>query len=98
MPSMTNESTLAFRLAVPISRTPSMDVGVHVRVVRGQGVEDGLGLLRGCGVVQVDERAPAHLAPQNRKVGADLADVELTTSAGSHNRHASSSSARSRAS
>jgi hypothetical protein len=61
-------------------------VGVGLRVVALDGVEDGSGLLRGVGRVEVDEAAAVDLPLQDREVLLDRDDVERI--AGTH-RHAS---------
>ncbi len=52
-----------------------VDAAVDVRVVLaqmlGDGVDDDLGLLRGCGRVQVDELAPVEAPAEDREVGPD---------------------------
>ena len=46
----------------------AMDVGVVVLVKAAQGVNDGAGLLRGGGVVQIDQRMAVDLLVKNRKI------------------------------
>ena len=57
-----------------------MHAAVNVRVaffvVTGNRVNDNLRLLRGRGVVQINEFLPAHPLGQNRKVAADLLHIE----------------------
>ena len=62
---------------------PTVHVGVLLRVVAHQGVQDRLRLLGGGGVVQVHQRLPVDFRPQNGEVFADLlrpkADQTLLT-------------------
>src|SRR5262249_41309229 len=54
----------------------AMDVGVLRGVVVIDRVDHGLRLLRGRGAVQIDQRASVYLLSEDRKIFADLVDVE----------------------
>ena len=49
----------------------AMDIGVVVLVVMAQGIEHRARLLRGGGVVEVDQGLAVHLLIEDRKVGPD---------------------------
>ena len=49
----------------------AVDIGVVVLVVAADGIEDGARLLRGGGVVEVDERMAVDLLIEDREVGAE---------------------------
>ena len=54
----------------------AVNVGVVALVVIAEGVEDGLRLVRGGGVVEVDQRVPVDLLVQRREVGPHARHVE----------------------
>ena len=57
----------------------AMHIGRIARVVADQRVDHGLGLERGRGAVEVDERLSVHALAQSRKIGAHPLEVEPTT-------------------
>src|SRR5207245_2186390 len=56
----------------------AVNVGVDLRVVAGEGLDHRLRLLRGRGVVEIDERLAVHLLAEDGKIAPHLLDVEST--------------------
>ncbi len=54
----------------------AMDIGVGSFVIPGDGVDHRARLLRGGGVIEIDERLAVNLLLEDRKIGADALDVE----------------------
>ena len=53
-----------------------MDVRVVALVVPARGLDDDAGFLARCRIVEIDGRLAVHLLVEDRKVRADLPDVE----------------------
>ncbi len=62
---------------------PSVHVAVLDRVILHDPVDDGLRLLRGRGIIQVDEGLAVYLVLQGGKLVPNLGDVEAARSGGS---------------
>jgi hypothetical protein len=55
---------------------PTVDIGVLGRVEASDGVDYGLRLLAGCGIIEINEPLAADLLPENREVLADTLDIK----------------------
>src|SRR2546427_6173447 len=53
----------------------AMNIGVVRLVVPGDGIDHSTRLLRGRGIVQIDQRLAVHLLVQDRKIRPDLLRV-----------------------
>ncbi len=55
---------------------PAMHIGIFMRIALHHRVKDGFWLLRGSGVVEIDQRLIINLAGEDWKVLADFGDVK----------------------
>src|SRR5207248_935183 len=68
----------------------AMDVGVLRAVVILQRIEDGVRLVRGRAVIEIDQRLAVNLGGEDREVGAHLLDVESGARLGFQHAHGES--------
>ncbi len=59
---------------------PRWTFGIFVAVCLAHRIDDGLRLLRGGGVVEIDERLAIDLAGEDREIRPDLLDVSRARS------------------
>src|SRR5579875_3734320 len=55
-----------------------MNISTISRIEMLNGVEDRLRILAGCGIIEINQRLPVDLLSQNRKVLADLLNVQAS--------------------
>src|ERR1700730_15393270 len=55
----------------------AMNIGIVRGVVVDQGIDDGLQLLCGGGVIEIDERLIVNFSRQDRKIGTNFMDIEI---------------------